>query len=432
MQEEKDFSFIQENVKPKKNRKGKKFLASLATTIVLAAVFGVTACASFYIAKPYLKETLDPQPEETRKPVSLTAEPTAAPTTEPSPTPAVQQTQKPAAETEKEEGSGKKLTIKDYTRMNLAISNYAQQIEKSVVTVTKIQEEEDIFENTEITADSFYGLILAENGKELLLLTAWRKLEDYSRLEVRFADQTVCEAEVTAFDRDLGIAVLAVSLEQLSEETLQNLEMAKLGDSYYLSVGTPLLALGSPNGYVFSRELGVIMNAAYDTYIPDAALSLFNTDMKRYENGEGFVVNFNGEVVGLLTKQFDNELNDGMFVFLGISKLKPTIEKMLNQEERVSFGVVAKDMTAESLAAVDAESGIYVSEVIPDSAAYQAGLVNGDVIISVNQKSINTVTAFSQLLGECQVKEQVRVKVIRTAKTGNPKLTLNVTLGKKQ
>ena len=43
------------------------------------------------------------------------------------------------------------------------------------------------------------------------------------------------------------------------------------------------------------------MNQAYDSYIQDAQVSLFNTDMKRYEKGEGFVVNFNGEVVGIIT-----------------------------------------------------------------------------------------------------------------------------------
>ena len=104
---------------------------------------------------------------------------------------------------------------------------------------------------------------------------------------------------------------------------------------------------------------------------------------------------------------------------------------MLNQEERASFGVIAKDMTADSLAVVGAENGIYVSEVVPDSAAYKAGLVNGDVIVNINRKKVNSVYGFSQLLGECRAKDKMRVQVIRTAKADNPQMVLEVTLGKK-
>lgn len=440
--EEKEKPFIQEKVKKKKKTKGKKFFLSFIMNLVLGLAFGVTACVGFFASKPYISEYFKEKEktpdvpdfsfshkEDNNEPQTTTASsvgivsPGSVETTEPDKDDKPQPAANPSPNEQKEE-----LTLKDYYKLSNKFSEYAKKLEKSILTVTSVKEKKDIFDHTEITADSFYGLVLGEHGKKLLVIAPSAKIKENNKIQITFHGGTTLDAELINQDSELGIAVLGILLADIPDEVYNDVEIANFGESYYLSVGTPVMALGSPNGYMFSRQLGSVATKSYIKYIEDDCVELFNTDMMVYKQGEGFLVNLNGEVVGFLTHDFSDEMNEEMCVIMGITKLKKNIEGLINGKSRASFGITAWDMTKESLESLGIEKGIYVSEVIPDSAAYEAGIINGDVIVRMGGKEVSSVEEFQDILRTKKPEDVIKVVILRTAKSDAPEITMDVTL----
>lgn len=445
--------FIEEKVKKNKKKKSKarKFFISLLSSLLLGIIFGTAACAAFFILKPYMEEyfkeeeddqripdfSFSPQGNKSEMAVSTDSSvgtgssvETASPGEENTPS-------ETASPGETGTGSGgsqgirqpkKELTVKDYARLSGQFSSYAQKMEKSVLTVTTVKEKKDIFDHTEITADSFYGLVLGEHGQELIVLTPYEKVKGDNKIQATFHEGLTLEADIINQDSELGISILGIQLKDIPAEIYNDLEIANLGESYYLSVGSPLMILGSPNGYMYSRGIGNVSTKPYIKYIQDDCVELFNTDMMPYNKGEGFLVNLNGEVVGFLTHNFSDDMNKDMCVVMGISKIKQNIEDLINVKSRASFGIRAWDMTKESLESLGKEKGIYISEVIPDSAAYEAGIINGDVIISLGGRDVSSVKEFHEILRTMKPEDEVKVMLVRTATADAPEMTLEVIL----
>lgn len=438
--QENEKPFIQEKVNNSKRKKtkGRKLITSLGTALLAGVVFGVAACAGFFAAEPYIKGYFDSgsdseTPEDFYFPDNRDEElatPSKASVDTPSPGAVASETE--VTKPNNNKGNKTDLSIKDYSKLSSQFSEYAAKMEKSVLTVTSVKEGKDIFDYTEITSNSFYGLVLGEYGKKIILLSPYGKIKENNKIMVTFPDGLTLEAELISADSELGIAILGILLEKIPDEVYNDIEPAKLGESYYLSVGNPVMALGSPNGYMYSRLLGNVSTKSYVKYIQDGRVSLFNTDMPLYEQGEAFIVNLNGEVVGFLTKDFPDDMNQDMCVVMGISYIKKNIEDLINVKDRPYFGVMAWDMTKESLETLEQENGIYVSEVIPDSPAYGAGIINGDVIIRVGEKDVSSVEEFHNILRTKIPEDEVKVVLLRTAKSGAPEMTVSVILKKKE
>lgn len=438
---EEDKPFIQEKVKKKKKRKGRKLFLSIIIDILLGLTFGVAACVGFFVSKPYISEYFIGKEEtpnvpdfsfeqkgDKSEPSMVTGASAGTATsggvkTDQDKTDISQSIPGSNTDEQKEE-----LTLKDYYRLSNKFSEYARGLEKSILTVTSVKEKKDIFDHTEITSNSFYGLVLGEHGRNLLIIAPSGKIKEDNKIRVTFHDGTAIDAELINQDSDLGIAIIGIPLADIPDKTYSDVEIADFGESYYLSVGTPVMALGSPNGYMFSRQLGSISTKSYVKYFEDDCIELFNTDMTAYRQGEGFVVNLNGEVVGFMTHNFSDEMNEDMCVIMGITKLKKNIENLINGNARAAFGITAWDMTKESLESLGQENGIYVSEVIPDSAAFEAGIINGDVIVSMGGKEVSSVEEFHDILRTKKPEEVIKVVVLRTAKNDAPEITMDVSL----
>lgn len=438
---EEEKPFIQEKVKKKKKIKGKKLVFSIITDLMLGLLFGAAACVGFFVSKPYISEHFK-QEEETKDIPDFTfshkgndddlQEVSGSSVNITSPGGMEGEsgsTDLPAQVNPNYGGSKTELTLKDYSKLSNKFSSYAEEIEKSVLTVTSVKEKKDIFDNTEITSDSFYGLVLGEYDKYLLILAPSEKIEENNKIVVTFHVGMTVDAELINQSKEYGIAILGILLSDIPDEVYKDVEIASLGESYYLSVGTPVMALGSPNGYMFSRQLGSVATKSYMKYIEDDCVELFNTDMTVYRQGEGFLVNLNGEVVGFLTHGFTDEMNEDMCVIIGISKLKKNIEDLINNKAGASFGVMAWDLPKESLESLGVEKGIYVSEVIPDGAAYDAGIINGDVIVRMGGKDVSSVEEFHDILRTRKPEEVIKVVLLRTAKSDAPEMTIDVVLG---
>jgi S1-C subfamily serine protease len=290
----------------------------------------------------------------------------------------------------------------------------------------------DYFDNEYEEASSTSGLIVANNDVELLILVSLNRIEDAKKIKVTFSDYLEVDASLQGYDSDLNLAVISIKLEDIPQSKMNSLTPATLGESFALSVGTPILALGNPNGYVGSMEMGMITSFGSSSYITDDEIDLFNTDVAYNENGDGVIVNMKGEVIGIITNELKGELNQNINTAIGISRIKKTIESLVSNTERVYFGIKAADMTESALEKADIENGICITEVEVDSPALLAGLQNGDIITALNDTPVMSVNSFQSIISIYKPKTSVKVTISRNTKGKYKNKEIQVVLAKKK
>ncbi|SHL57266.1 serine protease, S1-C subfamily, contains C-terminal PDZ domain [Anaerocolumna jejuensis DSM 15929] len=438
-----EYLFIQEQISSKRRSRKVHMLMSLLWTIILACVFAVVAGVVFYLANPFIVKLLgEGGDKKTVEFPTLTpgaGENTGATAT---PTPTPQAEGQGGKDNSGKEPSKKPGTvyvethvaanIKDLNNIYYEIREIASGVNSSIVdiacTSSKIDglnenEKYDVTRNTT-------GIILANNSVDLLVLVTLDKIKDAKAIQLQINDELSVKAHIQDYDKELNLAVLSVSLEDIPDSFEAGLKPAELGESYSLLVGSPIIALGSPNGYVDSMELGIISGTDYGFYITDNKVDLFTTDISTNENSDGIIINMNGDVIGIITNKLKDEDNGNVSTVIGISKIKKTIQAMVNQTERSYFGVKCMDMSKQELANANLENAIYVTEVESNSPALKAGLQIGDMITAVNTTPISSVSTFNNTITALNPKDTVEVTIKRTIKDKEKEMKLSVVLGK--
>ncbi len=417
------FSFIKETIRPKKRTRLKKIMFTCGLAVLFGLISSVTFCAVFPVVSNWMgwdrttvlfdKSTLEPSARPTIMP---TIEPTVVPTKEPvktaSPKPSANPgvSQAPIIITNEIHIDA---TIEDFQKIYKDIDKVMDTMDQSILTVISVKSSKDVFEESYEKADETAGIIVANNNAELLILVQYDRIKEANRLRVRFHDMSITDATMLSIHEELGLAVLAVKLSDLAEDTISGCNIATLGESYSLAAGDVVLAVGNPNGYMYSRDIGIISNELKTTYVTDNCIELIHTNLRDNAYGDGVLINLKGEVVGILSRQFKKDLNEKICMGIGISRLKPMIERMVNKEEFRYFGVKANDITPEVAEKVGFNSGIYISKVESNSPAFEAGIKAGDIIQQVDETAINTVKVFYNILNNKSVNEDVNVQLVR-------------------
>ncbi len=295
--DEKEYSFIQEQITSKKKFKLRRMFYSVTWTIVLACIFGIVAGVAFCVSEPAISKILGKYQEKrtVEFPTTTPEDSSTNSNTQPEPTGGI----KDDSDSDKPEGGKDEQTpddtdkkpdtvviekyiqadIQDLNNIYLKIRDVAGEVDKSILNVTSISSGVDILLDNEYEADKVSsGLVVANNGADLLILVSYDRVQDAKNIRVELPDSLNVKAKLQDYDSDLNLAVIAVSLKDIPDSVLSNIKTVNLGESYSLIVGTPILALGSPNGYVNSMELGMITSKDSMKYITDNKIALFNTD----------------------------------------------------------------------------------------------------------------------------------------------------------
>lgn len=446
----KGFTFIQEQIASKKRGRVKRMLFSFAWTVVLACVFGAVAALVFCISGPTINKmigkneekktvefpTITPDDEEENvEGLSNNGVGTAPDVIEG--TDSIDGDNQPDIDDDDENIVPEIITIEQRVNGNIKdlnsifndLRDISNTLNKSLVTVVSVSSEDDWLENEYEVETS--GLIVEENGADLLVLVNYEKIKEAKNIKVVLSDMTQVSGRIQSYDLDLNLAIVALKLEQFSTEQLGYIQIAPLGESFTATVGTPILALGAPNGYVGSFGLGYISSNLSSRYITDNKIDIFYTDIDSNENSEGIIVNSKGEVIGIITHTLKDMDNPNVTTVIGISKIKKIIQSLSNDTERTYFGIKGNDMPEYILKDFEIPSGIYVTEVQTNSPALEGGVQIGDIIMSINDTSIISVQAFNNIISQSESKTLLIVKVLRTSNSTNKEMELNVVLGKK-
>ena len=406
-----------ETPRPKKKRKAGKIIGII---LAVCVIVGGSAVGGFYLGNNILSEK-----------VSGTAIEEVAP--EPIKEVTLQEPQV------SESGIESTQTV---TAVVTDVTNVVEEVMPSVVSIT----------NTSVITQSFWGqqfqsenqssgsgIIVGENDTELLIVTNNHVISDSTELKIQFIDGSIADAKVKGTDANMDLAVIAVSLDSLSNETISNISIAVLGDSESLKVGEPAIAIGNALGYGQSVTTGVISALNRQIVMGEDGSTtgtLIQTDAAiNPGNSGGALLNVRGEVVGINSNKIGGSTIEGMGYAIPISNARPIIEELMNRETKDKVDVAKKgylgisglNVTTDVSTMYGMPEGVYVAQVY-NGGAYEAGILKGDIITAFDGSSVRTMEDLQGYLEYYEAGESVMVTIQRLGANGYVEQQLLVTL----
>ena len=283
------------------------------------------------------------------------------------------------------------------------------------------------------------GIIVGENEEELLLVTNNHVVADSTSLSVQFIDESTYDAVVKGTDADADLAVIAIKLSGLSTATKSAIRIATLGDSDTLKVGEPAIAIGNALGYGQSVTTGVIsaLNRDYSVDEDGNTQALIQTDAAiNPGNSGGALLDVNGEVIGINSNKIAGTKVEGMGYAIPISTAKPIIAELMNKQTRTPveqnkrgyLGISGLNVDSQVQEMYGIPVGVYISRVYEGTAAQKAGLKKGDIIISCDGETVETMEGLSTLLDSMEAGTSVQIGVMMSMDGGYQERILEVTL----
>lgn len=291
------------------------------------------------------------------------------------------------------------------------------------------------------TSSSGTGFIIGQNGDELLIATNNHVVEDTSSVSVEFIDGKKADAQVKGTDSFYDVAVVSVDLSNIDSDTLSKIRIATIGDSDTVKVGDMSVAIGNSLGYGQSVTVGYI--SALDrevTTSENKKMTLMQTDtIINHGNSGGPLLNIYGEVIGITSAKYgtsNNRKAEGMCFAIPITKVVPIINELMNRVElspdEVGYlGIEGKEVNDAYARAFAMPKGLYVYSVEKDSAAYQAGLKSGDIITSIDGRSLSTMEELKNILNYKKYDTEIEIIYSTIGNSGYEEKKVRVKLGRK-
>lgn len=347
---------------------------------------------------------------------------------------------------------------------SLDVSDITTAAMPSIVAITNksVQEVQDYFSQfgfggqgqtqTQETESQGSGIIIGKNDSELLMVTNNHVVEGADTLSVCFIDNQVYEAAIKGTDPENDLAVIAVPLDSISDDTMSKIAVASIGDSDSLKVGEQVVAIGNALGYGQSVTTGIVsaVNRTLSSDSSDTQDSNSSDDSSSATyiqtdaainpgNSGGALLNMNGEVIGINSAKLASTEVEGMGYAIPISRVSDIIDNLMNQTTRTkvdsdkqgTIGIKGINVTSDVQEKYNLPEGIYVSEVTSGSAAEKAGITSGSVITKFDGKSVTDIESLQDLLQYYKAGETVELTLQVPDSDSYKEKTVSITLGSK-
>jgi serine protease Do len=267
------------------------------------------------------------------------------------------------------------------------------------------------------------GIIIGQSDSELLICTNNHVVEDATELTVGFVDGEVYSAVVKGADSSSDLAVVSVSLSDISDDTLDQIKIAQIGDSDDLLIGEQVVAIGNALGYGQSVTTGIVSALNRTIDLDGYDIGLIQTDAAiNPGNSGGALLDMNGHVIGINSAKASETGVEGMGYAIPISYAKPILEELMNKKTRTEvvdeedsafIGITGQSVSSDMSSLYGIPQGIYLTEVQSDSPADEAGLYKGDVIVKFDGESVTSMEGLKNILQYYAAGETVTITVAR-------------------
>jgi len=297
----------------------------------------------------------------------------------------------------------------------------------SVVNITTLAIARDMFSLNvqQVPRGTGTGFVWDERG---YIVTNFHVVQEANGARVTLNDQSSYQASLVGVFPDRDLAVLKIDAPKAKLPPLA------IGSSKELQVGQKVYALGNPFGLDQTLTTGIVsaLNREIDSVTQRTIRGVIQTDAAiNPGNSGGPLVNAAGEVIGVNTAIAGRAQNIGFA--LSIDSVKPLIEWLRSGEGEVTGGAFLGVSTSDLADVVDAakerfdidrEDGAFVQQVVPGSAAEEAGLELGDVIFEVDGRSVDGAADVGRIIQDKDPGERVEIRYERAGEERTATATL--------
>jgi serine protease Do/serine protease DegQ len=252
--------------------------------------------------------------------------------------------------------------------------------------------------------------VIVDAGRGYIITNA-HVVENAREITVTLFDEREFPAKLVGSDPRTDVAVIQIEAPQLTP--------IALGDSDRLEPGDYVAAIGNPFGLQHSVSYGIVSALGRSGMNPDGFESLIQTDASiNPGNSGGALVNLRGELVGI-----NNMILSGNGGNIGIGFAIPVNMARSVMDQIIRFGSVKRGQLGVTLAPVTQDiaqalglpgtNGALVTQVLRDSAAARAGLRAGDVVTTLNGRTVRSSAEFRNAIGLLRVGDKVDVGLLR-------------------
>lgn len=278
------------------------------------------------------------------------------------------------------------------------------------------------------------GIIIGSNEDDLLIATNYHVIEDTSSVKVILADNTTHDVTVKGSDADADLAILALPLSGLTQETLDSIDIAVLGDSDNAKIGQMVIAIGNALGYGPTVTVGYLSAKDREITIEGNDMILLQTNAAiNSGNSGGALLNTKGEVIGINNAKLTSTDIEGICFAIPISEATPILDDLMTREiladdEKGYLGVGVSELDSAIFRDYNWPEGVYVSSVSENSAAEKAGIYQGDIITHVNGEKVTTANQLINAVTSNRYGTVVEITLQRIVNGRFEEFTYSVTL----
>lgn len=411
MNETPEYSFLQEVIKDEVGGTGKR-KKRILRKIGVGIFIGLVACFTFSVFKPWVESRMSGDPDEVTIPRDT------------------KQTAENETDRSGKDGNGQKKD--NYSKSVKSLSDVAKKGKKSVVSLlvltgATIGNKEFVSESQSVS-----GVLIADNGQELLILGPTMEVGETQQIQATFCDGKKYRVTEKKSDANLELTIYAVKESQLEEKTAKSIRLAALGSSYEVKKGDTTVLLGMLFGQGDAVGYGVLRSSTEKAEWADGTYHILGAELAGFTGGSGIMFNRQGEVVGIICDAAGEDAKEELMHAYAISDIKDVMQFLANGESVPYIGIHATDVSENIAEDRGIPRGIYVDKVEADSPAMRAGIQSGDVLTAIGGTDIENFEQYHELLVEEKEGTHLLIKGYRRgAKDQYVAVHFNATVGNK-
>lgn len=411
MNETPEYSFLQEVIKDEVGGTGKR-KKRILRKIGVGIFIGLVACFTFSVFKPWVESRISGNPDEVTIPRDT------------------KQTAENEADRSGKDGNGQKKD--NYSKSVKSLSDVAKKGKRSVVSLlvltgATIGNKEFVSESQSVS-----GVLIADNGQELLILGPTMEVGETQQIQATFCDGKKYQVTEKKSDANLELTIYAVKKSQLEEKTAKSIRLAALGSSYEVKKGDTTVLLGMLFGQGDAVGYGVLRSSTEKAERADGTYHILGAELAGFTGGSGIMFNRQEEVIGIICDAAGEDAKEELMHAYAISDIKDVMQFLANGESVPYIGIHATDVSENIAEDRRIPRGIYVDKVEADSPAMRAGIQSGDVLTAIGGTDIENFEQYHELLMEEKEGTHLLIKGYRRgAKDQYVAVHFNATVGNK-
>lgn len=266
------------------------------------------------------------------------------------------------------------------------------------------------------------GVIVSHEG---YVLTNNHVVEGADEIEVVLTDGRKAPAKIVGLDPETDLAVIKINLDKLPVIVLGQSELARVGDV--------VLAIGNPFGVGQTVTMGIISALGRNNLHINSFENFIQTDAAiNFGNSGGALVDTRGNLIGINTAIYSQSGGSvGIGFAIPVSTAKTVMEAIIKDGHVVRgwIGVETQDITPELAQSFNLQrtSGAIIAGVVRNGPADKAGIVPGDILLTVEGKPVGDTTEMLNLIAQLPPGGKAKMTVLRK----NREAALDVMVGKR-